>query len=121
MSTGYDPARWFWLVADDKAQVYSSAAQNYVAPDDPTYADFLAQGNAPTRIASEEELRATLVPWGRALLAGEEAPLSVEQRLGALEEDSGAVKAALVKKALVTEEEIETQKPAGNQKPVSRV
>jgi hypothetical protein len=52
----YDPSNWYWIVGADAAQVFASASASYVATTDKTYVTWLAEGNEPTRIASEQEL-----------------------------------------------------------------
>ena len=53
----YDPAKWYWIVTGDTTRVWSSAAAAYVPTSDAGYIEWLAEGNVPTRIASEAELR----------------------------------------------------------------
>lgn len=61
----YKPANWYWIVAGDETQVYSSAAGHFVPSDDPAYIEWLAtQGQRPTRIVSSEELSAVLAARG---------------------------------------------------------
>ena len=61
----YDPKAWFWLVGAAQ-EIYSSAAAGFVTADDSAYASFIASGNLPTRIASQDDLvdvlRAANVP-----------------------------------------------------------
>ena len=57
----YNAGSWFWIVAGDETQVYSSAAADFVKPDDAAYVAFLEDGGLPTRIASMEELRDVLL------------------------------------------------------------
>jgi hypothetical protein len=52
----FDPANWYWIVAQDTTRVYSSAAAGYVPTRDPTYMAWQASGNLPSRIVSEQEL-----------------------------------------------------------------
>lgn len=52
----YDPSNWYWIVGTDTAQVFKSAAASYVATTDKTYSAWIATGNEPTKIASEQEL-----------------------------------------------------------------
>ena len=59
-----DPSNWYWLVADDDKHVYSSARASTVATGDKAYKAWLAQGNAPTRIASMDELKDVLIAAG---------------------------------------------------------
>lgn len=58
--TLYDPRDWYWIVAGDEAQVWSSRRKAYVAEGDEDYGTFLALGRRPTRIGSEAELAAVL-------------------------------------------------------------
>ena len=53
----YDPAKWYWIVAGDTTRVWSSATAAYVPTSDAGYIEWLAEGNVPTRIASEAELQ----------------------------------------------------------------
>ena len=52
----YNPANWYWIVAGNEAQVFSSATGNYVPAGDPTYLAWRADGTMPTRILNETEL-----------------------------------------------------------------
>ena len=60
----YTPKDWYWIVAGDDKQVYSSARASTVATGDKAYKAWLAQGNAPTRIASMDELKDVLIAAG---------------------------------------------------------
>lgn len=60
----YTPANWYWIVAGDDRQVYSSARASTVAIGDKAYKTWLALGNAPTRIASMDELKDVLIAAG---------------------------------------------------------
>jgi hypothetical protein len=69
---GYNPANWYWIVAGDAAQLWSSAAAAYVPPGDATYQAWLAAGNAATQIDSEASLADVLqaqAPAGLGVLA----------------------------------------------------
>lgn len=55
MMPSYDPADWFWQIADDGARFWSSAAGAYVET---------AVPERVTRIVSESELSAVLRPYG---------------------------------------------------------
>ena len=59
-----DPSNWYWLVADDDKHVYSSARAATVSTGDKAYKAWLAQGNAPTRIATMDELKDVLIAAG---------------------------------------------------------
>lgn len=63
MTLPFDPRNWYWIVAGDETKVYSSAVGDYVPAADATYQAWLAAGNAPTRIASEDELGEVLDPY----------------------------------------------------------
>lgn len=52
----YDPANWYWIVAGDETQVFSSARAAYVSAKDSTYTDWLKDGNFVTKIDSENSL-----------------------------------------------------------------
>jgi hypothetical protein len=56
IGAAYNPAAWYWIVAGGTTQIWSSAALAYVAPSDPGYQAWLAQGNLPSRIGSVGEL-----------------------------------------------------------------
>jgi hypothetical protein len=60
----YTPHRWFWVVGDDDGQVFSSEIGAYIARDNPAFLAFEAAGCSPTRIASEADLRETLIAQG---------------------------------------------------------
>jgi hypothetical protein len=62
--TEYAPANWYWIIAGDDRQVYSSARASTVAVGDKAYKAWLAQGNMPTRIASMDELKDVLIAAG---------------------------------------------------------
>jgi len=63
MPTPYDPRNWYWIVASDETKVYSSVVGDYVQAADKTYQAWVAAGNTPTRIASEDELGEVLDPY----------------------------------------------------------
>jgi hypothetical protein len=52
----YDPSNWYWIVGGNEAQVFSSAAGNYVSANDAAFVAWKADGTMPTRIASKAEL-----------------------------------------------------------------
>ena len=60
----YTPKDWYWIIAGDDRQVYSSARASTVAIGDKAYKAWLALGNAPTRIASMDELKDVLIAAG---------------------------------------------------------
>lgn len=62
--TEYAPANWYWIIAGDDRQVYSSASAATVGTGDKAYKAWLAQGNAPTRIATMDELKDVLIAAG---------------------------------------------------------
>lgn len=53
----YNVKNWYWIVAGSTTEVYSSAAAEYVSVTDATYEAWLAAGNIPTKIDSEESLQ----------------------------------------------------------------
>jgi hypothetical protein len=59
----YNPSDWYWVVGGDETKVYSSAAGDFVRADDATYVEWLSDGTAPTRIASEAELGEVLADY----------------------------------------------------------
>jgi hypothetical protein len=63
----YNPADWYWIVADSTTIVYSSKSATYIAVTDATYAAFVAAGGRATRIDNETDLQivfATQYPAG---------------------------------------------------------
>lgn len=70
MSSKYNPANWYWIVAGSTTQVYSSAAVAYVPVTDPTYLAWLANGNKPTSIAVEQDLWDVLSRAGISIPSG---------------------------------------------------
>lgn len=60
----YTPKDWYWIIAGDDRQVYSSARSAFVGVGDKAYKIWLAQGNVPTRIASMDELKEVLIAAG---------------------------------------------------------
>lgn len=52
----YIPSDWYWIVAEDAARPWSSAARAYVDAGEEPYQTFLARGGLPTPIASEADL-----------------------------------------------------------------
>ena len=71
MSDPFNARNWYWIVAGDETKVYSSAAGDYVQSTHKTYQAWIASGNAPSRIASEDELGEVLDPYAlRPVAAG---------------------------------------------------
>jgi len=56
----YDPANWYWTVATNPTQVFSSVSGNYVPITDPTFVAWHADGTIPTAIDTEANLGAVL-------------------------------------------------------------
>lgn len=56
MTTRYNPANWYWVVAGSTSQVYSSLVGDYVPTNNTAYQKWTSSGGNPTRIASESEL-----------------------------------------------------------------
>lgn len=54
-------ADWYWQVRDHPAQIYSTAANNYIMPDDATYRAWLGKGCKPTGIDNEVFLNDVLL------------------------------------------------------------
>jgi hypothetical protein len=52
----YNPSNWYWCVAGNTTQVWSSAQLAYVPITDATYTAWLAAGNLATNIGSPAEL-----------------------------------------------------------------
>ncbi len=65
----YRPEDCYWTVGDNAAQVFSSARRALVAVGDQTYTAWLADGNAPSRIASWAELHDVIMSAGLAAAA----------------------------------------------------
>lgn len=59
----YTPSNWYWYVAGDQSQAYSSVIGDFVQASDPTFQAWIAAGNTPTKIASNAELGAVLAPY----------------------------------------------------------
>ena len=79
----YSASNWFWSVAEATDRVYSSARAAYVPVADATYQAWLEEGETPTVIASEAELRDVLreqYPAGWAATP----PTPAEQAVAAL-------------------------------------
>jgi hypothetical protein len=60
----FTPANWYWIVAGSTAQVYSSGVGDYVPVSDATYQSWLAAGNMPTKIDTEQNLTDVLLAAG---------------------------------------------------------
>jgi hypothetical protein len=58
--SSYTPLNWYWVVGGSTTQVYSSASQSYVAVADATYSAWLAAGNKPTVIDTDNDLKIML-------------------------------------------------------------
>ena len=56
----YNPMDWYWIVAGDETQVYSSKSGDYVPATDTTYQAWVASGGVPTRILNADELAEVL-------------------------------------------------------------
>lgn len=54
---------WYWIVAGEAEQVFSSKTGNYVPISNAAFRAWLGQGNEPTRIASEAELGEVLADY----------------------------------------------------------
>lgn len=63
MTIPFTPSNWYWIVNGNEAQVYSSAAGDYVAANNAAYQAWIASGGVATRIASEAELGDVLAPY----------------------------------------------------------
>lgn len=83
----YNPANWYWAVGGSTTQVWSSAAADYVPVADATYVTWLAAGNLPTQIDTEDSLHDVLLA---AYPAGVGSLGSVPQKASVLLE-SGTV------------------------------
>jgi hypothetical protein len=60
----FNPFYWYWVVGGSITQVFSSAANDYVAITDTTYETWLAEGYMPTVVASEDDLAVILAQYG---------------------------------------------------------
>lgn len=56
----FDARDWYWIVANDVDNVWSSARRSLVGVTDKVYAAWLASGGCPTHIASMDELTKVL-------------------------------------------------------------
>lgn len=56
----FNPRAWYWAVASNPGNVFSSASNNYVPETDATYVAWRAAGFAPSPIADETQLAASL-------------------------------------------------------------
>ena len=56
MPKDYSPTNWYWIVGGDGTRLYSSAAGDYVQPNNAAYIAWSSDGTLPTRITSEAEL-----------------------------------------------------------------
>jgi hypothetical protein len=59
----YDPFNWYWKVNGSTTQVFSSASGGYVPVADAAFVAWVADGTAPTNIASAAELGEVLAPY----------------------------------------------------------
>lgn len=59
----FNPRDWYWAVAGDTTEVYSSARNLYVAVADPAYLDWLANNVRPTPIDAESSIWYYLQDW----------------------------------------------------------
>jgi hypothetical protein len=59
----YNPQDWYWVVGGDTAQVYSSAAEDFVPTDNAAYLAWIAQGGVATKIGSAAELGEVLAEY----------------------------------------------------------
>lgn len=66
MTLRYTPDDHYWTVAGNPTQRFSSRVGGYVSDTDPGYLAFLAEGNLPTAIPSEDALFEVLVGAGVA-------------------------------------------------------
>lgn len=60
----YRAEAWFWFVAGDETQVFSSARREFVPLDDAAYQAHLTAGGRTSRIASLDELKDVLAKYG---------------------------------------------------------
>lgn len=60
----YIPSKWYWIVGGSTTQVFYSASGNYVPVTDAAYVAWLAAGNIPKQIDTEQSLYQVLVNSG---------------------------------------------------------
>ncbi len=56
----YDPTDWYWIVGGDGTKVFASKTGDYLPVSDASFVAWTLSGNAPTRIASADELAEVL-------------------------------------------------------------
>lgn len=61
--SGFDPKNWYWIVASDQTQAYSSASGTFVSAADTTFVAWKAAGKTPTNIDSNASLGDALAPY----------------------------------------------------------
>lgn len=59
----YNPKDWYWFVAGDTSEVYSSKLGDFVLVSNPGYLAWVGTGGAPSNIASVAELGEVLAPY----------------------------------------------------------
>lgn len=52
----FDIANWFWCIGGDQSKIWSSAKASFVQPTSAEYRAFVANGGAPTSIATLDDL-----------------------------------------------------------------
>jgi hypothetical protein len=78
----FDLNNWYWFVAGDTSQVYSSASHSYVAVADSTYQAWLADGGITTNIATFIDLIDVLSPEPGAAITEDFSSTSVNPTTG---------------------------------------
>ncbi|WP_407971474.1 tail fiber assembly protein [Burkholderia pyrrocinia] len=69
----FDVTNWYWIVGDDKSQVWSSRRAKFVSTADEDYAAWLDEGGNPTKIDTIDSLADVLLvqyPAGAPQTAG---------------------------------------------------
>lgn len=61
MFNTHSVSNWFWIIGDEKENVYSSAIKKSIPVNSKEFKSFLQDGNAPTHIKSIDELREVLI------------------------------------------------------------
>jgi hypothetical protein len=78
----FDLNNWYWFVAGDTSQVYSSASHSYVAVADSTYQAWLTDGGITTSIATFIDLIDVLSPEPGAAITEDFSSTSVNPTTG---------------------------------------
>ena len=69
----YTPEAWYWCTDDRPGEVFSSALDTYVPDTDPSFLAWVALGNAPTKVQSEQAVQDVQEEVAQAALNGASA------------------------------------------------